>query len=69
MKQERESGKLFGSVTTAMIAQAISAQLKVKVDKKDVKVAETIRQVGRYSVTIRLYTGVEAELTVLVEAE
>ena len=64
-----ESGKLFGSVTTAMIAQAISAQLKVKVDKKDVKVAETIRQVGRYGVTVRLYTGVEAELTVLVEAE
>ncbi len=64
-----ESGKLFGSVTTALIAQAISTQLRVKVDKKDVKVAETIRQVGRYEVTVRLYTGVEAELTVLVEAE
>jgi len=64
-----DSGKLFGSVTTAMIAQAVNIQHKVKVDKKDVRVNETIRQVGRYELTVRLYANVEAEMSVLVEAE
>jgi len=64
-----ESGKLFGSVTTAMIAQAIFAQLKIKVEKKDIRVSETIRQVGRYDLLVRLYSNVEAEMSVLVEAE
>lgn len=64
-----DSGKLFGSVTTAMIAQAIFAQLKIKVEKKDIRVSETIRQVGRYDLLVRLYSNVEAEMSVLVEAE
>jgi len=64
-----ESGKLFGSVTTAMIAQAVAEQLHVKVDKKDIRVSETIRQVGRYGLSVKLYANVEAELSVLVEAE
>jgi large subunit ribosomal protein L9 len=64
-----ESGKLFGSVTTAMISQAIEEQLKVKVDKKDLRVSETIRQIGRYTLSVRLYANTEAELSVLVEAE
>ena len=64
-----ESGKLFGSVTTTMIAQAIFAQLKIKVEKKDIRVSETIRQVGRYDLLVRLYSNVEAEMSVLVEAE
>lgn len=64
-----ESGKLFGSVTTSMIAQAIAVQLKIAVDKKDIRVPETIRQVGRYDLSVRLYTNVEADISVLVEAE
>lgn len=64
-----ESGKLFGSVTTSMISQAIEEQLKVKVDKKDIRVPETIRQIGRYTLSVRLYANTEAELSVLVEAE
>ncbi len=64
-----ESGKLFGSVTTTQIGQAISSQLNIQVDKKDIRVPETIRQVGRYPFSVRLYANVEAELSVLVEAE
>lgn len=64
-----ESGKLFGSVTTSMISQAIEEQLKVNVDKKDIRVPETIRQIGRYTLSVRLYANTEAELSVLVEAE
>ncbi len=64
-----DSGKLFGSVTAATLARAIEEQLHVAVDKKDIRMAEAIRQVGRYPLTVRLYPNVEAELSVLVEAE
>jgi large subunit ribosomal protein L9 len=64
-----DSGKLFGSVTAATVARAIEEQLHVAVDKKDIRIAEAIRQVGRYPLTVRLYSNVEAELSVLVEAE
>lgn len=63
-----EEGKLFGSVTSQHVALAVESQLGVFVDKKDIKL-ETIKQLGRYSFKIRLYTGVEAELTLNVEAE
>lgn len=64
-----ESGKLFGSVTSATIARAIEEQLHVVVDKKDIRLEDAIRQVGRHPLTVRLYPNIEAELSVLVEAE
>lgn len=64
-----EEGKLFGSVTTAQIAGAIAEQQGVSVDKKDIKLGDPIKQLGMYPFKIRLYTGVEVELTLGVEAE
>lgn len=64
-----DEGRLFGSVTSAQIASAVSAQYGVDVDKKGIKVDEQIKQTGSYPIKIRLYTGVEAELTLCVEAE
>ncbi|HCA41291.1 MAG TPA: 50S ribosomal protein L9 [Aminobacterium sp.] len=64
-----ESGKLFGSVTNAHVEEALKKQLKVSIDKKDIKLDETIRNTGEYSFTVKLYQGVEARMTVKVEAE
>ena len=64
-----EGGKLFGSVTTAQIAEAIGAQFVVPVDKKDLKMEETVKQTGEYQFKVKLYTGVEAEMTLKVESE
>lgn len=64
-----EEGKLFGSVTSQQVANAVETQLSVTVDKKDIKLDETIKQLGMYPFKIRLYTGVEADLTLSVEAE
>ncbi|MDL2263308.1 50S ribosomal protein L9 [Synergistaceae bacterium OttesenSCG-928-I11] len=64
-----DEGKLFGSVTSAQIATAVNEQYAVEVDKKDVKLDETIKQLGTYPFRIKLYTGVEVELTLAVEAE
>ena len=64
-----DEGKLFGSVTAAQVAAAVNEQYAVDVDKKDVKLEETIKQLGTYPFRIKLYTGVEVELTLAVEAE
>lgn len=64
-----EEGRLFGSVTSAQIAQALSDQYGVAVDKRDIKADDTIKQLGSYPVHVRLYTGVEAELSLSVESE
>ncbi len=64
-----EKGKLFGSVTSAQIAKAVSDQFKTKVSKKDLKVDDAVKQVGEYKFRVRLYAGVEAEMSLKVEAE
>jgi len=64
-----EKGKLFGSVTTAHLAKALEEQLDTKINKKDIKIEGTIKETGQYKFTIKLYPGVEAKMTMLVEAE
>jgi large subunit ribosomal protein L9 len=64
-----EEGRLFGSVTSSQIAAALSEQHGVSIDKKDIKLDEQVKQLGSHSFRIKLYTGVEVELTLLVEAE
>jgi large subunit ribosomal protein L9 len=63
-----EEGRLFGSVTTGQIAEALKAQHGVEIDKHDIKLEEQVKQVGMYPFKIRLHTGVEAELTLEVKA-
>jgi len=62
-----ESGKLFGSVTTAQIAEALEKQYMIKVDKRDVKLAEPVKQPGNHAVSIRLHAGVQVDMTLVVE--
>ena len=63
-----EEGRLFGSVTTSQIAEALKAQHGVEADKHDIKLEEPVKQVGMYPFKIRLHTGIEAELTLEVKA-
>ncbi|HAH69493.1 MAG TPA: 50S ribosomal protein L9 [Synergistaceae bacterium] len=64
-----EGGKLFGSVTNAQIADALTSQYGVPVDKKDLKIEETVKQTGEYRFKVKLYAGVDAEMTLKVESE
>jgi large subunit ribosomal protein L9 len=64
-----ESGKLFGSVTAAQIAEALKEQHGLKVDKRNIKLPEPVKQPGSYGISIRLYAGVQAEMTLLVEIQ
>jgi large subunit ribosomal protein L9 len=65
-----ENGKIFGSVTNVMIANAIQAQKNLEIDRKTISFKEdTIKEVGTYQATIRLHKDVIVEVTLLVEAE
>ena len=62
-----ESGRLYGSVTSQEIADAISSQYGVEVEKRKVEVAN-IRNAGDYRVVVKLYAGIATEMTARVEA-
>lgn len=62
-------GRLFGSVGTADIAEALQAQGH-DVKKSEVRMPEgPIKQIGEYPVTISLHTDVSVQITVAVSAE
>ena len=61
-------GRLFGSVTTADIAEAVEAQTGAVLDRRKIRLAEPLKSVGTHVVPIRLHDEVDAELTVEVVA-
>ena len=62
-----ENGKLFGSITAAQIAEALEAQHDLKgIDKRDIKLDETVKQAGDFPFALKLYPGIQAEMTLTV---
>ena len=61
-----EKGRLYGSVTSQEIADALKAQYQVDIDKRRVELAEPIRTVGDTQVTVWVYPGVTAKMVVHV---
>lgn len=64
-----EGGKIFGSITSKDIADALKDQHKITVDKKKIQLDSPIKQTGEMTVEIKLYTEVNAKLKVIVTAE
>ena len=62
-------GRLFGSVTSADIADAVAAQAGIEIDRKDLRLDEPIKAVGEYLVPARLHHEVEFPITVDVVAK
>lgn len=62
------NGKLFGTVTNADIADAITQVFSVSVDKHKIEVKNSIKALGTYPVEIRLGKNVVAKTTVSVVA-
>jgi large subunit ribosomal protein L9 len=63
-----EEGKLFGSVTSMDIAEAVKAQ-GVLIDKRKIVLDEPIKRLGDYTITIKLPADVTADFMVSVVAE
>jgi large subunit ribosomal protein L9 len=66
--QAGPDGRLFGSVTSSDVADALKAQLDVEIDRHDLELAEPIRHLGNHEVRVKLHPEVEATITVEVVA-
>jgi len=63
-----ETGKLYGSITSQMIAEAIQAKVGIKLDRRQLD-TQPIRNLGEHKVHIRLTMDLIPEVTVIVHRE
>ena len=61
-----EGGKLYGSITSKDIADALGRR-GIEVDRHKIDLEEPLRTLGTYKVAIKVFTGTTAEVTVVVE--
>ncbi|MDR3072262.1 MAG: 50S ribosomal protein L9 [Clostridiales Family XIII bacterium] len=63
-----DAGKLFGSVTTQNIAEAVHQEHDIFVDKKKIQLKTPIKEIGEYEVDVKIYADVSTVLRVIVQA-
>nr|WP_281282704.1 50S ribosomal protein L9 [Thermosediminibacter litoriperuensis] len=61
-----EQGKIFGSITSKDIAEALNKQHGLDIDKRKIQLDEPIKSLGSYEITVKLHPEVEARLIVRV---
>ena len=59
-----ENGKIFGGVSSKEIAQELSKQYMIQIDKKKIDLKETIKTLGVHNVEIKLFEGVVGKLRI-----
>jgi large subunit ribosomal protein L9 len=64
-----EDGKLYGSVTTKEIAEAISEARGLRIDRKKIQLEEPIRETGTYMIEVELSGGSTARIKTIVAEE
>jgi large subunit ribosomal protein L9 len=64
-----EGGRLFGSVTSADVVDAVRAQTGVELDRRKTQLAEPLKELGVVDVPVKLDADVEVNLTVEVVSE
>jgi large subunit ribosomal protein L9 len=57
-------GRLFGSVTAADVADAVTAQAGIELDRRRVHLDDPIKSIGSHEVAVRLHADVEVRLQV-----
>lgn len=66
MTKSGEGGKLFGSITTKDIADALAEQHKISIDKRKFVLESPIKHTGNFELEIKIYPEVTAKLKVIV---
>ena len=64
-----EGGRIFGSITSKDISEALMEQHKLAVDKKKIQLDNHVKQTGELSVDVKLYPEVTSKLKITVVAE
>lgn len=61
-----EGSKLYGSVTEKDIADKIKEKFNIEISKKKITISDPIKNLGTYTVNVKLYEGVIAKLNITV---
>jgi large subunit ribosomal protein L9 len=64
-----EGGRLFGSVTSSDVAEAVLAQTGISLDRRKLGLDEPIKTLGVHEVPVRLHTEVEVPITVEIVSQ
>ena len=59
-------GKIYGSVTTADISDALKAQHGIDIDKRKLSIAEPIKSYGGYTASAKLYPEISGKINIIV---
>lgn len=63
-----DDGKMFGSVTSGMIADELKHQFDVSLDKRKIKLTESLRSLGEHEVELHLHPEVHGKLKVRIDS-
>ena len=63
-----ESGKIYGSVTAAQLAEALAAA-GIEVDKKDITILEEAKELGTFKAAVKIYKAIKGEFNFEVVSE
>ncbi len=61
--------KLYGSVTSKDISEALEKDYGIQVDKRKITLAENIKAFGSFTAEVKLYTGVVGKINIVVESK
>lgn len=64
-----DSGKLFGAITAAEVAEALKDQYGYDVDKRKIELKSSIKQVGEYEATVKLYSNISTNMKLTIKAQ
>ena len=59
-------GRLYGSITSQDIANALREAEEISIDRRTIELSEPIRALGSFSIPVKISTGVEPKITVNV---
>ena len=63
------SGKIFGSVTTIQVANALKEQFDLEVERRKIQLPDDVKELGSYKMVLNLHKEVQPEVTFEVVAE
>ena len=64
-----ENGKMFGSVASKDVAEALIKQTGLNIDRRKIELKSAVKGLGEYTAVAKLHTDVTAAFKVMVEAE
>jgi large subunit ribosomal protein L9 len=59
-----ENGKIFGSITSKEISTELKKQYNVDIDKKKILLKQAIKEIGTFTIDVKLYEGITGKLKI-----